>query len=92
MESSDGTTFVKASTNADCCTSYSISRTEDGTNWRWPLLSGDEGSFECHGGIKKTFDEWLDFMVQYKHMSAFQNICVEGWRYTMSGWCRIVKL
>ena len=88
LTSSDGTRFERASTNAECCSSYSILMTEDGTDWRWPLVT-DKG--DCHGGMKKTFNEWLDFAVEHKHISGMQNICFEGWMYTMSGMCGIVK-
>ena len=42
-----------------------------------PLLKlGESGSFECHGGDKKTYQEWLDEAGMY-----FDGICVDGWRY-----------
>merc|ERR1712018_953309 len=61
LYSSDGTRFERASTNAECCSSYSTLMTEDGTDWRWPLVTGKG---DCHGGMKKTFNEWLDFAVE----------------------------
>merc|ERR1712018_529056 len=81
LTSSDGTRFERASTNAEWCSTYSILMTEDGTDWRWPLVT-DKG--DCHGGMKKNFTEWLDFAVEHKHISGMQNICFEGWKYTMS--------
>ena len=76
--SSDGSVFEKANTNAQCCVQYSISKSEDGTNTRWPFVTGGQ----CYGGFKKTFQQWID------KASSFTNsdgICIEGWLYSKTG-------
>ena len=81
MATSDGTVYEKASTNAECCESRSITESEDGTQWRWPLLyQNDDGTFKCMGGHKKTYQEWVDFAG-----SRYENICIDGWRYSKTG-------
>lgn len=85
LVSSDGTVFVKASTNAPCCLEKSILASEDGSNHRWPILNEKDGSFECSGGFKKTFQQWIDWLagavnkIKHKHVG----ICFQGWRYSI---------
>ena len=82
LVASDGSVFERAITNAECCSEYSILESEDGTNLRWPLLYFKEGTgtFDCAGGTKRTYQEWID------HASDNSNgICVEGWSYFLSG-------
>jgi hypothetical protein len=80
LVASDGTVFERASTNAECCSTYSILESEDGTNARSPILVFKEGALQCGGGLMMTYQEWID--------SKFINqegICFEGWRYSKTG-------
>ena len=79
MVASDGTVFEKSSTNADCClkSSSSISESTDGSRYKWPMLNLRNGKLKCSGGMKKTFQEWIDFAA-----TGFrEGICYKGWRY-----------
>ena len=89
LVSSDGTVFHKDSTNAQCCVQKqsSISKLEDGTHprWRWPLVARSvkllgNGSFECRGGHRQSYQEWLDMAAQDD-----MGICVDGWRFSKAG-------
>ena len=77
MVASDGSVFERTGTNAECCLTYSISMSEDGTSYRWPLvgLSGD-----CAGGELRTYQEWLDYASELN-----VPICFEAWRYYKTG-------
>ena len=79
MIASDGTVFERADTNAECCLTNSISKSEDGSNYRWPIVLETS---ECSGGIKKTYQEWIDFVSED---DRFKGICYEGWVYYKTG-------
>ena len=85
MVSSNGTVFQRDSINAPCCEQYSIMKTEDGTQVRFPLvIQFPNGVFECRGAepmpVPKTYQEWLDEADQLD-----LGICVDGWRYSKTG-------
>ena len=81
MVTSDGTVFEKASTNVECCETSSITESEDGAQWRWPTVyQNDDGTFQCMGGKKKTYQEWVDLAGLIG-----DDICIDGWRYSRTG-------
>ena len=77
MVASDGTVFERGSTNAQSCTrvNYSISKSENGTSRRWPILTG-QGQYDFTGGFKLKYQDWLDIA-----SGSFYGICYDGWRY-----------
>jgi hypothetical protein len=83
LKTTDGKYLGKSKTNVDCCLEYSIFKSEDGTNSRWPLVN--DGS--CGGGLKKNLQEWIDY-------SSFLNnegLCYENWFYRFEGnFCKTI--
>ena len=80
MVASDGSLFERAITNVECCLTYSILESEDGTKPRWPILIFREGTFECIGGNEQTYQEWIDDASDNNN-----GICFKGWSYFLAG-------
>ena len=79
LVASDGTVSEKSSTNANCClrSANSIDESTDGSRYRWPMLYSRNGKLKCSGGMKKTFQEWIDYAAR----GFREGICYKGWRY-----------
>ena len=68
--------LARSNKNVDCCLKNSISASEDGKTYRWPQTS----SRGCVGGLKLTFQGWVDDTVSLYQSLGF-GLCFEGWRY-----------
>ena len=86
ITSTSGVLLDKATENPECCLHSSISTLEAGVAHRWPIV-GKNG--RCSGGIKKTFQEWVDYTVSKYYSRNDRNtndgLCVDGWRYEVRG-------
>ena len=88
FQSSDGTIIERATTNAPCCVTHSISPKENGSQWRWPEVLGEERHFLCTGGDElRNFQEWIDDYVRKVTTlnGQLQGICINEWRYVIKG-------
>ena len=86
-----GDMMFRAKENEKCCEQYYIESSEDGTEPRTPLVSADptcavvndeKVCSRCHGGMKKSFTEWVDYAVT---SDPPQGLCVAGWLYVLEG-------
>ena len=80
LTSTSGRFLVRAEDNDDCCLKYSITASEDGRFVRWPYVKTGVG---CSGGIKMTFQEWIDNTVS-EDLYGW-GLCFEGWKYDVKG-------
>ena len=81
LRSTDGHVFVKSSTSDKCCQERSILKSENGVEFRSPLVNMDmKGFYRCGGGDKLTFQGWIDAAAK-----ALQGLCVEGNLYLLGG-------
>ena len=77
----------RAKENEKCCEQSYIESSEDGTEPRSPLVSAEpfcvqDKCSRCHGGMKKSFTEWVDYAVT---SDPPQGLCVAGWLYVLEG-------
>ena len=77
LRSTSGVILRRAFENVPCCLRYSILTSEDGTSDRWPMVKKDD-SHPCMGGMKKTFQQWVDAVVTDNDLIG---LCFDGWLY-----------
>ena len=78
LTSTSGVRLVIAPENDDCCVENSILPSDDGTRYRWPLVSLKYGG--CSGGSERTFQQWIDSAV-----SGGYGLCFDKWLYIRKG-------
>ena len=85
----EGDVFYRASMNEACCLTKSILKSEDGTQYRWPIFGRnckECGENSCKGGSRRTYEEWLNWIAGVAKKNPYQiGICINGWLYKPRG-------
>jgi len=93
LVSTEGIVFEPASTNANCCTKESISKQDNGTEYRQPIVYFKDKRTKCFGLNSEskgtaTFQRWIDVALDHYigvNGTDFRGICYQNWRYVPKG-------
>ena len=89
-----GVMLKSAKENEKCCEQSYIYSSEDGTETRWPVVSAEPICVEedgkkvcsrCYGGVKKSFQQWMDDAFDAVTSDPPAGLCVAGWLYVPKG-------
>ena len=86
ITSTSGTVFKRAEINAKCCKRNSISKSEDGSLARWPIVRRD---LTCSGGRRRRFQPWVDNAVKFYGLCVSGVFSRDGWLYMPKGMKKI---
>ena len=94
--STEGIVFRPAKTNANCCAKESISESDNGTEYRQPIVYFKDRQMRGGGKLnngnfvkgRASFQDWIDLSLDYyigANGKDIRGICYKTWRYVPKG-------